>query len=213
MANPIPQPAANSPVPGTAGSPAGLSGVATAAAGRNPPKTPPKPAGPVNKGGRRSTEEESRAWLASKGLRAVAAADAPSAPLVAEPPPPLDPAFVKQSAGALVDGYSDARRDWVASALSSMGLPKETADKVLAMAAIKPGNRNTVVECSPAVLESLGVDSRKFPLAVVVIASLFDSLQFMSCLAMLKRLRSEQKPPPPPPAKQLAPNATSAPAP
>jgi hypothetical protein len=194
MADATIKPAGNSPVPGQTGSAPSVAGLAAASAAKNPPKPAPKPAAPVNKGGRRTVEEEARGWLASKGLRAVPAADVPGAPIVAEPPPPLDPRFVKDASRALVESYSEARTEWVESALAGMGMPKETVEKVLGLARIKAGNANTVVECSPAVLESMGVDSRKFPLAVFVIAALFDSLQFVSCLGMLKRLRNEASP-------------------
>ena len=128
------------------------------------------------------------------------AADAPAAPLVAEPPPPLDPRFVKDTSKSLVELYSSARSEWIEATIAQLNLPKETSDRIVALARVQAGTQNTVVECTPAVLESMGVDSRKYPLAVFAIAALFDTLQFGSCLAMLRRMKVEAvRPTPPPP--------------
>lgn len=120
-------------------------------------------------------------------------------------PPPVDEGLCRDTAAEILETLNAAGQDSIAAKAKLAGASEETTKPFLERAALKPGQKTTLVNTAPRWLPKLvriaGLDPENAPEAMAGIAAALWAVGFVSVSASLERMAKErpQQPPQPPP--------------
>jgi hypothetical protein len=101
---------------------------------------------------------------ATVGGAAVGASPAPGAPPSDDLDiAPCDPALVRATTGAILKTLDGIAQRWIETEARRIGADKDTARELGSSVALDDGPRTLMVDTSPAVFESLGINATNFP--------------------------------------------------
>lgn len=144
---------------------------------RAPSAAPPPTAGP------------SRVEL----LRAAGAVDPIQAPVDLQSPPPVDPELVRRTTDAILKAIDGVCCRWIESEARKAGADQSSVALIVDQAKLQDSQKSVMVETSPIILESLGVDSSNYPIAAFLAGLGTWALGLFGAVSGLRRIQQENQ--------------------
>ena len=146
------------------------------------------------RGGRKISEPA----VPREAPRRLAVADGVEAPRPAllPPPPPVDADLCKSTAGEILDTLNEAGQSSIAAKAKKIEASAADVQAFLQLAALKPGERTTMVNTAPSwlpkLLRTVGLDAANAPEAMAGMAALLWGLGFFRASRSLDNLAAEK---------------------
>lgn len=140
-------------------------------------------------------------------LRDAGAVDRPEAPAPLPAAPPVDPQLVKDTTAAILSAIDGVTCRWFAAEATKLGSDKESTSLLVEEVKLQDSQRAIMVETSPAVIQSLGIDSQNYPIAAFCVGLVTWILGIFGGVAGLRRLKTETQNERTAPRSQLHPDS------
>lgn len=113
------------------------------------------------------------------------------------PVPPADASLVRGTVESVLGALDGIRRGLVSQSMARLGADPATVEKFAARAGVQPAAKAVMVETSPAVASSLGVNANNVPVAAFLSALAADLGGFALLIAEVRKLGDELRSLPP----------------
>lgn len=147
----------------------------------------------VNRGGRRTVEEEAADYCARNGLRMVPAEGGDAPPADSGPAYVVDPEFVRTCAGTLLRGVEAfTQRQTYLKALH-IGADVNVAKELAGEAGAPPGCIEVMSLCAAEIAQKYDVLAASTPEVLLGVAALTWSARYLALMRRLSVIAAEQK--------------------
>lgn len=127
----------------------------------------------------------------SELLAAAGAVDRPSSEVDLPCPPPVDPELVRRTTEAILQAVDGVACRWIEGQAIKSGADKQSAALITDQARLQDGQRAVMVETSPVLLDSLGVNSANYPIAAFCVGLVTWLLGIFGAIVGLRNLQKE----------------------
>lgn len=125
-------------------------------------------------------------------LAASGAVDRPEAAIDLPAPPPVDPELVRRTTEAILKAVDGVACRWIESEALKAGADQKSADLITDQARLQDGQRAIMVETSPVLIDSLGVNSANYPIAAFFVGLVTWLLGVFGAIVGLRKIQKEQ---------------------
>lgn len=126
-------------------------------------------------------------------LRASGAVDRPEAPMDLPSAPPVDPQLVKDTTAAILSAVDGVTCRWFETEAKKLGADPESTALMVAEVKLQDAQRSIMVETSPVVIQSLGIDSSNYPLAAFFVGLITWLLGIFGGIAGLRKIKKDNE--------------------